>query len=442
MIHSFRAMFLLLLPFNALATAAAEEPVRLAEQFPVGYQYHVSSRVELSGTMTLPPEKDKPAPRSLPIRGESAIEYDERVLALDNDSRVQKAVRVYRRLDLQRKIGDEQQENMLRPAVRRLVLQRRQSIETAFSPDGPLSWNEIEMVRTDVFTPALAGLLPSKPVRVGDRWAAEAGAVQELTDLERVDAGGIECKLEQVTAVGERRHARVAVVGTVRGINEDGPNLQQLEGYFFFDLEHNHLSYLYLKGVNSLLDKDGKEIGRLEGRFVLTRQANQRSKDLSDEALRGVAMEPGAENLLLLFDSPELGVRFLYPRRWRASALPNRQVALDTTDGSGLLLTLEDATRIPTAAQFLADSRTWLAQQKAKELRAVSPRRLQGAPLELEYFALEVEVAGQRTLMDYYLLRQQAGAATLAARLMSADREVVHTEVERIARSVTISPRK
>src|SRR5262249_22315628 len=75
-----RAGGLALLPARA-APGGAEESARLQEQFPAGYQYHVSTRVQLSGTLTLPPEKDKPAPKPLPITGESAIDYDERVVA-------------------------------------------------------------------------------------------------------------------------------------------------------------------------------------------------------------------------------------------------------------------------------------------------------------------------------------------------------------------------
>src|SRR5205823_77673 len=42
----------------ALATVCrAEEPVRMSESFPAGYQYHVSCRVEISGTLALPAEK-------------------------------------------------------------------------------------------------------------------------------------------------------------------------------------------------------------------------------------------------------------------------------------------------------------------------------------------------------------------------------------------------
>ena len=44
--------------------ARADELLTLRENYRPGYQYHVSSRVELSGTLTLPPEKDK-TPRPL-----------------------------------------------------------------------------------------------------------------------------------------------------------------------------------------------------------------------------------------------------------------------------------------------------------------------------------------------------------------------------------------
>jgi hypothetical protein len=314
---------------------------------------------------------------------------------------------------------------------------RRGSTEVPFSPDGPLTWGEIDLVRTDVFTPALAGLLPDRPVRPGERWTASQAAVQELTDMERIDEGRVECRLEQVTTLERRRHARVAFAGTVRGTNEDGPGRQQLEGYFFFDLESNHLGYLYLNGRHSLLDKDGKEVGRVEGRFVLTRQVVTRIAELSEEALRGVSLEPNADNTLLLYDHADLGVRFLYPRRWRVAGVRGSQVTLDGADGSGLLITVDPPARVPTGAQFLAESRGWLEKQKARLLRTEAPEQVQGPALE--HFALEADMGGQKFLMDYYVARQAAGGATLAARLLPADLAALRKEVERIARSLAIT---
>ena len=416
----------------------AGEPVQLRERFPIGYQYHVSTRTELAGTLTRPAEKDQPAAQPLAVTGRSFIEYDERVLEVEADGKVQKTARIFRRIDFERKVGDRPQPATIRPEVRRLIILRHGPMEVPFSPDGPLTWGEIDLVRTDVFTPALTGLLPDGPVVPGARWPASNLAVQELTDLERIEEGRVECRLEQVAVVEKRRHARVAFAGMVRGVNEDGPNRQQLEGYFFFDLQSNHLSYLYLKGVSFLLDKAGKTLGRVEGQFVLTRQAPRACEGLADEALKGLELAPAADNTLLLYDNPELGVRFLHSRRWRVAGVRGRQLGLDESKGSGVLVTVEPAASAPTGAQFVAEARDWLARQ-GKVLRIEEPRQRPGVSYPLEHFAIEAEIAGQRVVMDYHVVRQAAGAATLAARLLPADRESLQPELDRLARSLTIT---
>ena len=149
---------------------------------------------------------------------------------------------------------------------------------------------------------------------------------------------------------------------------------QQLDGWYLFDLESNYLSYLYLKGVHSLLDQDGKEAGHVEGRYVLSRKADVTNRDLGDDALKDAALEPNADNTRLLYDNPDLGVRFLYPRRWRVAQVRGSQVALDGADGSGLLITVDPPERVPTGRQFLAESRAWLEKQKGRVLRAERSR--------------------------------------------------------------------
>jgi hypothetical protein len=280
--------------------------------------------------------------------------------------------------------------------------------------------------------------MPAGAVRPGETWAAATGAVRELTDMERITEGKVECRLEQVTTLEGRRHARVSFRGAVAGADEDGPCRHQLDGYFYFDLESNHLSYLYLNGRHALLDKDGKEAGHVKGRFVLTRQVLGRLPELADEAFRGVALEPNADNTLLLYDNPDLGVRFLHPRRWRVAVVRGSQVALDADGGAGLLITLDPLTRVPTGDQFLAESRAWLVRQKATVVRTEPPRQVQATP-PLEQFALEAQMGGQKFLMDYYVCRQGKGGATLAARLPPSDQATLRKEVERIARSLSVT---
>jgi hypothetical protein len=428
-----------LLVLHAVAVPLrAQSAVWLREPFPAGYQYRVSSRVELSGSLTLPVEKGQTVAKKVSVTGNSAIDYDERILTHDQVGQVKKTIRQYLRLDFERKVADQLQQNALRPTVRRLVILRHKQLEVPFSPDGPLTWGEIDLVRTDVFTPALAGLLPDRAVQPGDRWNATPTAVQELTDLERIDEGGLVCKLVEFTTLAKRRHARVQFSGSVRGLGEDGLNRQQLDGSLLFDLESNHISYLSMRGIQALLDRDGKVSGQVEGTFVLTRQLGS-SRDLGDERLRAVNLEPNDDNTLLLFDDPDLGVRLLYPRRWRVAGVRGRQVALDEDRGSGLLLTLEPLARVPTGPQFFQESRAWLVQQKATVLRADGSRTLQGPPHSLENFSLDVDASRQRFLMDYFVIRQAAGGATLAARLLPADQANLQRDVLRIARSVQIT---
>jgi hypothetical protein len=421
-----------------VSQAAAEETMRLRELFPADYQYHVSTRVELSGKLTLPPpDKDK-KPVTLPINGTSAIEYDERVLDT-KDNAVGRTLRVYRRMDFERKVGDQAQTNTLRPEVRRLVLLREKQFKGPFCPEGPLTPGEIDLVRTDVFTPALTGLLPDGEVRPGDRWTAQTAAVRELTDLDGLE-GKLGCKLESIVTLEKRRHARVSLSGTVKGTNEDGPVEQKLDGHYYFDLESNHLSYLSLHGTHTLLDKDGKEVGRIEGQFVLTRQANTEAKELSAAALKGLALTPTADNTLLLYDNADLGLRFVYPRRWRLAGGAGRQVRLDAAGGSGLQITLDPPARTPTGKQFLAESRDYFVGQKVKVLRTEEPVAVRGGAGNLEHFTIDVEVKNDRLVMDYYVARQDNGGATLAARLLPGDElAALRKEVERIAKSVTVT---
>jgi hypothetical protein len=262
--------------------------------------------------------------------------------------------------------------------------------------------------------------------------------VQELTDMERIEEGRLECRLARVLTSGKRRLAEVTFSGTVRGVNEDGSNRQKLQGHLHFDLGGNYLSYLQFKGASSLLGKDGREVGRNEGRFVMVREVPARCRELDDASLKKVGLEPNDDNTRLLYDDRDLGVRFLYPRRWRVLGVRGSQVILDGADGSGLLLTLDPVDRVPTGAAFLAESRDWLQKQKAKLLRVVPPQSLRASP-PLEHFALEAEMGGSRFWMDYYVTRQANGGATLAVRLLPRDLAALRQEAARLARSIVVT---
>jgi hypothetical protein len=332
-----------------------------------------------------------------------------------------------------RTVGARTQQQTLRPAVRRLILVRQAPGGYAFSPDGPLTAGELDLVRTDVFVPALARLCPGRTVRAGDHWRSDDDAIRELTDLRQLDENLVTCQLDQVITLQGQPHARITLKGWARGINEDGPNRQELDGYFYFDLQSRHLSYLYLNGVSFLLDKDGKPMGRVEGRFVLTRRATVAS-ELNEPALVGA--RPGPDNTMVLYE--DTAVRFTYPRNWRPSAVRPGQIALEEVSGNGILLTLEPLSRAPTGAQFQIEVEKWLADQKASvsRRRPLSPFSLAGAGAET--FEIETTIDRRPVVLLYYVIRQSLGGITVAARLSPERAQHMADDLSRMVRSLTL----
>ncbi|MGL4553373.1 MAG: hypothetical protein ACRC33_19575 [Gemmataceae bacterium] len=427
--------------FLATAALRGEEAVRLSESFPAGTRYQVKTRVELTGTLTppLPPKGRKPDP--VRVAGVSAIDYEERVAAVDPSGDVTKTVRSCARFDFRRTLAGQKQEIALRPGVKRLVVLRKGQTEVPFSPDGPLTWGEMDVVRTDVFVPALRGLLPATAVKEGDRWRAADPAVQELTDLEKVEEGAVECRLDRVTADGKRRLARVTFGGTVKGVGEDGPARHTLRGSYTFDLEGGYLAELILNGKMTMPGPDGKDLGSIEGRFALERSPGGKAADLDDEALKGVKLEPDDDNTRMLYASAGQGVSFEYPRAWRIAREADSQIALDGAGGSGLMITLDPPGKTPTSRQLLDESRGWMKKQKGEVTREVPAATLRTTP-RLEAFSLEARLSGQTFWMDYYVTEQDAGGATVAARLVPAELAKARKDVEAIARSIVLSGKK
>ena len=423
--------------FLAKSSVFADEPVRLTEKAAVGTSYRVNSNSTISGELLAPVAKDKP-PEKVKITGKSVIDYAERILEADGKEADHKTLRVYEKIDFVKTANDRTDEMTLRPAVRRLVVMKKGKDKVPFSPDGPLIWGEIEMLRTDFVIPALAGLLPENAVKPGDSWKASAAAVTELTDIDKIDKGELTCTLDKVEALGPRKVAHVQFSGTLEGVNEDGPTRQVLKGRLQVDLGAQCITFLRVDGEHYLLDSDLKDVGKISGTFELTRQPVTGLAILSDTSIKGLDLNPSEDNTRLLYDSEETGVRFTHPRRWRVVRTSGRQITLDEADGSGLLITLSAPDDVPTAARFLQEAIKAMKDRGAKLTNRTGPEKLADG---VERFTVDADLGKDKVAMDYIVIRQDKGGATLAARLPAAQREDRMKELERLARSFVVTRR-
>ncbi|MGF1580468.1 MAG: hypothetical protein ACFCD0_13990 [Gemmataceae bacterium] len=427
--------------FPLVCVPVNAQSYRLQETNEPGNMYRVNARVSLNGTMTVPSKNEEKPAKTLQLSGKSSLDYDERILKLDKSGQVARTARQYRQLELQRKVDDQAQSSSLRNNVRRVVILRHKNMEVPFSPDGPLTWAEIDLVRTDVFPPALSGLLPDKAVAPRDRWTPTSKSIQELTDFEQIKNGTIVCQFQQVTTLGQSRQAQISFSGTVSGIGQDGLTKQQLDGHFYFDLQTNHISYLTMQGTQTFPDEKGNTLGKIEGTFVFTRQQIRSSPTLSNEALQKVTTEPNERNTLLLHQDPDLGIQFLYPRQWRVGGARGNQISIDERNGSGLLLTVEPPKRVPTGAQFARESRDYLEKQKARITSTTAIRLVRQSP-RIEDFAIDVAFGKDRFRMYYLVFRNDLGGVVVAARLQLKDLQNLQKDVIGIAATIRLTKKQ
>ena len=420
-----------------LAAPVSAQDVSLAEDFKQAYRVEV--RVKLSGKLAVPVEKGKP-PQVLDLAGASRVVYDERVLPPDDGALV--SVRSYRDVEFKRTMGNSTQDTGIRPSVRRMVVRAANGKNVPFSPDGPLTFGEIDVVKSDVFSQvAVPGLLPARAVRTGDTWKASAAAVTELSGMEKIEAGDLTVEFLGTTEVDRKRVAKLKVAGVLRGVDQDGPGKLKLDATAYFDLDAKMLTYLSVKGTHEMLDGSGQTMGLYEGLSVTTRTPVALPADLSDASLRGLDLKPTAENTLLLFDNPGLGVRFLHPRGWRVGAIQGNQVTvLHSSDAVGMLLTVMPAAKVPTAEAYLQENTAFLQKEKAEVAVAAKPERVRTEPVQLDRFAVEAKFAADKVQrLEYAVLRQAEGGATVAATLPSAAVNDLKGEVERIIRSLAVT---
>ncbi len=430
---------LLLAVSTAAGTALAADPaVTMAETFDEKNVCRVEVKSNISGRIGRPVAPGKPA-EVVSLSGSHHFQYDERPLTSE-DPAGKKLVRAYRTFEFTRTIDKVEQTTAIRPDVRRMVVLRSDKGKKApFSPDGPLTFEEIDVVRNDLYCPTLVpGLLPTKAVSTGAKWPASEAAVIDLTDLDKVEEGGIEIEFTGVIEQNKRKFAKLSLSGTVKGVNEDGPSRQHLDGTIYFDLEASRLTYLKLNGTQELLGSDGKATGKIEGTFTVTREASPKADEFSDAALKGVELKPTEDNTLLLYADPDLGVKFLHPRRWRVGMVQGRQLVLSEPQGGWAKLTVLPAAKTPTAAAFQDEVKAFLAKEKVKLSPVPEAKRWKDKPA-VDRFGMDVEVSTGRLRMEFALLTTTDGGVTVDARFPEKQAAELAPDLDKILKSLAVT---
>ncbi len=119
--------------------------------------------------------------------------------------------------------------------------------------------------------------------------------------------------------------------------------------------------------------------------------------------------------------------------------MQGKQVTLDHARGSGMLITVEPAAKVPTSEDYLKEITAFLTKEKAQVTLLDKPTRVRAEPVQLDRFGLDATFGKDKARLEYAVLKQTDGGATVAARIPAADAATLKTEVERVIRSVSVT---
>ncbi len=313
------------------ANAAQDTTYDIRAKQPAGSIQRVQAVVEVRGDLLI--EAEETGTQKLPFVVAGKAAYDERILEVDNSGKPRRAVRQYGEATAEIKVGQTAATPRLNPERRLMVAQLDDARATLFSPLGPLSRDDLELVDIQGNTLAMGGLLPDKPVGVAQTWEPNRELLATVLGLDTITHHDVSGRLEPPDGTT----AIVTLQGSLDGAVGGVATKIELKAKMNFDLTRRVVTWL---AANF---HERREIGHAEPGFEATARLRvaispqQTADELSDRALRDLVLTATAGSTLLEFKPQKSLVRFVHDRRWRVISDRPDLCVLRCVDGGDLL---------------------------------------------------------------------------------------------------------
>ncbi|AGA24946.1 hypothetical protein [Singulisphaera acidiphila] len=413
------------------ADAKEKETVELRDSAQVGDSTKVLVTLKAEGLYRPAPApgaaKSEPV-KPLKLKVETRLEFLERVLVTDPVGKPGRATRVVRKVSQAASaINGEIRPTaaVLRPEVALLVAEPRAGGVVVFSPGGPLTRSELELVQGAGDPLALASLLTDKRVKVGDSWTVGDDAARSLSSYDSLIDNALQAKVESIDA----QTIKIHLEGNVRGSVLGGEGKMLFEGTLNLDRAAGRIDRLHLQ--RSEARKPGAVEAGLEVKSTLTvtRQPVEPSASIPDDALAGGAAEPDPQQEQLLLISPDGKYTLSHDRNWHTYWDDRRLTVLKRLD-RGVVVAQCNLLNGPNAGkgrhqdlkQFRNDLRSALGSRFASFL---GEGEVEGDPAG--GFRYKVGVQGREGnlgLVWYYYLIASPDGDQLLATFTQADNQV------------------
>jgi hypothetical protein len=428
-----RSIWLLLAAACWTAGARAGESYRLEEPVDDTRVFGVGTRINVDGK-TQPSLQGKP----LPLVLSAALSYRERrLLGPGTEAESFRSVRDYEQTQAEIEVDTRKSSLQLANPLKLMVAQGRTDGVELYSLGGPLTSNELDLIRSPADSLALMALLPAKPVEVGDKWTVPAWAFQMLTAMDAVVKGELTCTLTSV----DKQVAHIKVDGKLEGAALAAISEITIAGSYDYDLTQRCITQCDFTQVEKR--GPGPVIPAFEftARVRLLRRPAQIPGRLADQKVIDAAVnEPQPSARFLRFESPwNIGIE--HPRHWHLWGIDDKAAKFRLIDEGNLVAQCDLAPIAPAKpgehlpeASFLRD----IQQALGERIKQINPGEvLAAADRRYIYRVVATGAEGERPLTwIFYLVADPTGRQAslsitvdtpLLETLANRDRELLDT---------------
>lgn len=408
----------------------AEEAVALTEDARVGLETQTKLHLVLRGTVRI-------GDRDETVAGQALLVYPEKILAVGEDGLPSLVARHYEDARAKFVFGKSEDPRQLRPSVRLTLGRAADKGLTLWSPSGPLTSDELELIEDTLDTTQLAGLLPAKPVKVGDAWDPPESVQMRLCDMEQFVTSTISCKLESL----DDATATVAVSGKIHGLAYGSEVKSNVQATVAYDRMQRMIVRVEWRQIDSRAPSPVSPAGAYEATVRIERARGGGSPALADAALAGLDLEPRGAAADLVYEDPKRRFRFHYDRQWHVNFTEPDRVILRRLVQNEMIAQL-DVTVVGEDRTVAALTTEQLQQilLDAGDVRIDEIVRSESTPAAGDYELRLVHATGKKGELEliqrHYLARDSAGRQLLftfltepahAEKLNDADRAVLDT---------------
>ena len=152
---------------------------------------------------------------------------------------------------------------------------------TLFSPLGPLTREELDLIEIPACSLLIERLLPERPVAQGDEWQHSHDLMAGLLNLDAVSECDVTSSLKELNETA----AQIELLGTVKGAINGVSSVIDVKGRYKFDIASRRITWV------ALLVKEKREIGHVSpGVDVVARLQMKITPNSANEALTDKAL--------------------------------------------------------------------------------------------------------------------------------------------------------